>query len=117
MRKMIGVFKTDLESHTQGRIIKLKVIEKLKGLAPSQNVSEESDETTGGSAQSAVTVAQRQHAWVRSMDQFRRSLIRIHDVLGEIKPLIPEPVRIKVSTCAEVPSTDAHMKLPLTYDE
>ncbi|KAL2181048.1 uncharacterized protein P884DRAFT_274879 [Thermothelomyces heterothallicus CBS 202.75] len=74
MDKMIEIFKNDLASNSRGRI-DVKVARRLKGLVANQNGNEEQRNATGNPAESSpLTIAQRQHVWVTTMDRFRKSL-------------------------------------------
>lgn len=97
MEKMIEIFKKDLTSNVMGRKINIKVSRRLKGLAASQNSNEEQGDATGNPTESdPLTIAQRQHVWVTTMDQFRKSLMTIHKVLEDISVKM-ETNKIKVS--------------------
>jgi hypothetical protein len=96
MNKMLDLFKQDIASHASGRSIQIKVIPRLKGLTASQNANEEQTGPTSGTAEGQVTVAQRQHIWVTTMDEFRKSLVNIHGVLRDMA-IDMESSRIKVS--------------------
>ncbi|AEO54665.1 hypothetical protein MYCTH_2297469 [Thermothelomyces thermophilus ATCC 42464] len=94
MDKMIEIFKNDLASNSRGRI-DVKVARRLKWLVANQTGNEEQSDATGNPAESSpLTIAQRQHVWVTTMDRFRKSL---GIVLREIGVKIEEPSKIKLA--------------------
>ncbi|EAQ89632.1 hypothetical protein CHGG_06251 [Chaetomium globosum CBS 148.51] len=95
MNRMLDIFQNDIITNTSGRVKEVKIIPRINGLIASQNAEEQGDPTsssTGGQ----VTVAQRQHVWVSTMDEFRKSMVSVHNTLRGLQ-LNMEPYRIKVA--------------------
>lgn len=86
MNQMSDLFKNGIAKHAayHGRKIDVKVVERLKGLIANQNVIEEQSDPTSGPAEGQFTVAQRQHVWVKTMDEFRKALVTIHRMVHDM---------------------------------
>jgi hypothetical protein len=96
MNKMLEIFKNDIFTNTSGRVKDVKIIPRINGLIASQNANEEQGDPTSSPTGGQVTVAQRQHVWVSTMDEFRKSMVSVHKTLKGLQ-MNMESYRIKVS--------------------
>ena len=103
---MLEAFKNDIISNTNGRIKEVKIIPRINGLIADQNDKEEWNDPAGIQAGGQIAIAQgQQHVWVLTMDEFRKSMMAIHETLPYFG-MDMEPHRVKVSRECYPPGTD-----------
>lgn len=94
MNEMLEIFKNEIITNTRGRIREVKIVPRIRGLVGARNGGQSSPASSPTEAQ--IAAAQRRHPWVSTMDDFRDSMMSIHNTLKGLR-MDMEPYRIKVS--------------------
>ena len=91
MDKMLKDFKTDVSDQIQGDTVAIEIAHRMNGIFTKHDLDEESNDAAGGRAE-----GEKQHTWVKRMEEFRSALNSVHTALKDKG--IDAPERVKVSS-------------------
>ncbi|KAH6854899.1 hypothetical protein B0I37DRAFT_410945 [Chaetomium sp. MPI-CAGE-AT-0009] len=94
MKQILEMFKNEIITNTRGRVTEIKIVPRMRGLVGPRDVNDEQSDPSSSPADGRV--APNRHVWVSTMDEFRNSMMSIHNTLEGLR-MDMEPYKIKVA--------------------